>query len=332
MGNVPPGSGIRVPPDEMRRLVQALFASAGMLPAGAGTMAELLVHTDLRGVFSHGTQQVPGYCRMLRDGEGNPTPQVRVTRQTTTTQTLDGDGGMGHLPCKQGTEWAVECALEHGTGAVTTRNHFHFGSAGKYTHIAAARGCIGIAFSSHRYHPQNFVRGVLGASPLSVALPAGEQPPVILDMASSMLEYDEELFARMPFAFFKELGVAAIPYGLGGVLAGIYSPELIPPESRWISNQGSFIAAFSIEAFMDVGEYQAEMDRWVSEVRALEPFPGHEQAELPGGLEWQRERDYAENGISVSDHHRACLEEIAGELEVETRFKAYEQSRFEGGG
>ena len=57
MGNVPPGSGIRVPPDEMRRLVQALFARAGMLPAGAGTMAELLVHTDLRGVFSHGTQQ-----------------------------------------------------------------------------------------------------------------------------------------------------------------------------------------------------------------------------------------------------------------------------------
>ncbi len=331
MGNVPPGSGIRVPPEEMRRLVQALFAKAGMSPADSMTMAELLVHTDLRGVVSHGTQQVPGYCRKLRDGEVNPTPQVRVTRQTTTTRTFDGDGGMGHLPCKQATEWAVECALEHGTGTVTTRNHFHFGSAGKYTHIAAARGCIGIAFSSHRYHPQNFVRGVLGASPISIALPAGDQPPVILDMASSMLDYDEELFARMPFAFFKELGIAAIPYGLGGVLAGIYKPEFSEPASKWISNQGSFIAAFSIEAFMDLAEYQAEMDRWVSEVRALEPFPGQEQAELPGGVEWQRTREYAESGIPVGDSHRASLEELASELEVETRFEAYDHTRFEGG-
>ena len=329
MGNVPPESGIRVPPEEMRILVHALFENAGMSTADAQTMAELLVVTDLRGVFSHGTRQSAGYCRLLLDGKVNQRPNIKVLRESTTAQVLDGDGGMGHLPCHQGATWAIDRALSHGTGAVTTSNHHHFGGAGKYSRMAANRNCIGIAMSSHRYHPkEGNIRSIMGASPISIALPAGEQPPVVLDMASSMLGYDEDEFARMPFAFFKELGIAAIPYGLGGVLSGVYKPAYAPPTSPWESNQGSFIAAFNIESFMDLAEFQAEMDRWVGEARALEPFPGYDRAELPGGPEWQRERDYAAAGIPISDQHRQSLEEIAAELEVETPFARFEATRF----
>ncbi len=329
MGNVPPESGIRVPAGDLRRLVQSLFERVGMSTAHASTMAELLVITDLRGVVSHGTFQTAGYCRMILDGRVNPTPDIEVVRESTTAQTLDGDGGMGHLPCRQGAEWAVERALEHGAAAVTTRNHFHFGGAGKYSRMAAARDCIGIAVSSHRYHPRpGSILGIKGSSPISIALPAGEQPPMVLDMSSSFLPYDDELFERAPFAYFKEMGIAASAYGLGGVLAGIYRPEFIPPASRWESNQGSFLAAFSVESFMDPDEYKAEMDRWIGEARALDPLPGYDSAELPGGLEWRREREYAEEGLPVGDETRRSLEEIAAELDVETPFSRYLHTRF----
>ena len=327
MGNVPPVSGILVPAKELENLVLSLFVRVGMNNSDAQTMAELLVLTDLRGVFSHGTWQTAGYCRMILDGKVNPRPNIRVVRQWTTTQTLDGDGGMGHLPCKQGTEWAISQALEHGSATITTRNHFHFGGAGKYSRMAAMQNCIGIATSSHRYEPRSGnIRGILGASPISVALPAGEQPPVVLDMASSFLPYDETLFERMPFAFFKEIGIGAVAYGLGGVLAGIYKDELV--SSSWEANQGSFIAVFNIESFMDLHEYKKEMDRWVAQARRLDPFPGYDCAELPGNLEWQRERKYAEKGIPMSDETRKDLEGIATELEVDTSFEKFEHTRF----
>jgi LDH2 family malate/lactate/ureidoglycolate dehydrogenase len=330
VGNLPPESGILIPAESMSELVRALFVKAGTSEEHAATMAELLVATDLRGVFSHGTRAATGYVRLMLEGRVNARPNIGVVRETATTRVLDGNGGMGHLPCKEGTDWAIATALEMGTAAVTTQNHFHFGGASKYSRLAIEKNCIGIAASSHRFHPNpnGNVKGATGGSPVSIAIPAGRQPPLVLDMASGFLGWDAELFERMPFAFFKDLGLGALVYSLGGILAGIYKPEFLPPQSPYESNQGAFIAIFSVAAFMDVNELHAEMDRYIGEVRGLEPFPGHDRAELPGGLEWQREREYGRDGIPVGDQHRQSLEELAVELGVESPFQRFEHTRF----
>ena len=53
-------SCLRVPADELRRLVTDKFETVGTSRQDASLMARLLVETDLRGVFSHGTKQTPG--------------------------------------------------------------------------------------------------------------------------------------------------------------------------------------------------------------------------------------------------------------------------------
>ena len=89
-------SCLRVPADELQRLVTDLFETVGISRQDASLMARLLVETDLRGVFSHGTRQTPGYVCRMRDGTVNPRPTIRVVSETRTTQVLDGDGGLGH--------------------------------------------------------------------------------------------------------------------------------------------------------------------------------------------------------------------------------------------
>lgn len=328
--NVPPIRGIRVPVAELHWLVTRCFEKAGTCTRDAELMARLLVKMDLRGVHSHGTRQTPGYVAMMRQGRVNPRPCLRVVHQTATTQVLDGDGGMGHLPCYQGTLWAIAAAKEYGTAAVVTRNHFHFGGASKYTLLALEEDCIGLAISSHRYPlpPTSLIKGVNGGSPISIAIPTGVQPPLVLDMGASLLPWDEELFARLPFSFFKELGIAAVNRALGGVLAGIYLPQFQPPQSPYESNQGAFIAVFDVAAFMPVDQFKAEMDRFVAAARAMRPFPGLAQAELPGGLEWQREREYSRDGIPISPEHQQSLQQLADELGLETPFARCEQTRF----
>jgi LDH2 family malate/lactate/ureidoglycolate dehydrogenase len=70
------------------------------------------------------------------------------------------------------------------------------------------------------------------------------------------------------------------------------------------------------------------MDDFIGQARAMQPFPGFERAELPGGLEWQREREYAREGIPITAEHQQSLESIAEELGVETPFAQYEDTRF----
>jgi len=329
--NVPPTSGIRVPPEEMRILVTALFEKAGTSRNDAEFMARFLVQTDLRGVFSHGTQKVPGYIQMMLDGRVNRCPNIRTVSETSTTRILDGDGGMGHLPCYQGTEWAIAKAKEHGLTAVTTSNHFHFGAAGHYTRMALEYDCIGVAVSSHRYRldPKESILRASRGSPISIAIPAGEQPPLVLDMAATFLPWDLRLFKQYSQVYFRGLGLGAILQALGGILAGIYKPEIQPPQSRWESDQGAFIAVFDVSRFLPINEFKKEMDRYIGEAQNMKPFPGYKKAALSGGPEWQREREYARNGIPVSVEHQQSLEKIATQLEVETPFGKYEHTRFD---
>ncbi|MBI2504021.1 MAG: Ldh family oxidoreductase [Candidatus Latescibacteria bacterium] len=328
--NYPPRSGIRVPAAPMRQLVGALFSCAGMGESDAALVADLLVQNDLRCVYSHGTRQLPEYLHLLLQGKVNPRPQVAVRDETPTTAVLDGDGGLGHFPCHRGALMAVAKAKEHGMGAVTTCNHFHFGSAGKYSRLALAHDCIGLATSAHRFDlaPENLILHAASVSPLSIAVPAGAQPPLVLDMGAGLLSYSPELFARFPAPFFKGLGLGAVFMALGGVLAGIWKPEFQQHPAGWISNQGAFLAAFSVAHFMEVEEFKREMDRYIGQARSTHPLPGTERAELPGGLEWAWERENTELGIPYSDEHRRLIEKEAGELEVMAPFAQWEHTRF----
>ena len=327
--NYPPPHGIRVPAEEMHRLVVDLFTRVDMPPQDAGIMADLLVETDLRCVFSHGTRQVPGYIRMIREGRVNPQPEIRTVAESPGALVLDGDGGMGHLPCTLGTKQAIEKAKAHGAAALTTRNHFHFGSAGKYTRMALEQDCIGLAISSHRLSldPEDIVFGATGGSPISIAIPSGEQPPLVLDMGG-VVPFSQALFEQAPSAILKSLGMGAVTQALGGIFAGIYKPEFQADRFRWESNQGAFIAIFAVDHFMPEEELKKEMDRYIGEARRMAPLPGMDRAELAGGLEWQWAEENGRDGIPVSPEHREGLEEVASELGVDTPFARYEQTRF----
>ena len=319
--NVPPTEFVRVMPDDLRNLVANLFTKADVSNADATLIADLLVATDLRGVFSHGTRTTPGYVRQFLDGQLNPRPTVRVMHETLTTAVVDGDGGLGHMPSYRAACLAVQKARTHGLGAAVTRNHGHFGAAGKYSRIALEADCVGFAVSSHipRLTVDQPVMGAGGGSPMSFAIPSGTEPPLVLDMGCSPDRWPgtpgfEELFGKMPAIFFKFLGLGAVCQGLGGIMAGIHALEKQSPRRYEGANQGAFICAIDISRFMPMDEFKREMDDYVRRVRTMQPFPGHERADLPGGLEWEREREWSRVGIPVGQEHRAALEGIAAEL------------------
>ncbi|NKB70580.1 MAG: hypothetical protein GKR89_26215 [Candidatus Latescibacteria bacterium] len=326
--NTPPDTGIRVPPQAMREFITALFIKAGTNSEDAQLLGQILTACDVRCVFSHGTQAAVGYLDKMRSGEVNPRPQVEVVHEAPGALVLDGDGGLGYLPCWRGTEQIITKAKTCGAAVLTTRNHFHFGAAGNYTWLAVGEGCIGLAASNHRNvrAPERPLAGTITSSPISIGVPATEQPPMVLDMGSGIVGFNAAQFADSFPAFFKSLGISNMVQILGGVVAGIYLEQC--RQGPWTSNQGSFIAVFDTEHLMPSGQVQSQVDQYMREARAMQPLPGMERAELAGGFEWAWQQENETAGIPVGDKHRQALEEAAGEWGVEAPFAAFAETRF----
>ena len=328
--NYPPEHGIVVPVEHQGRVIRDLLATTAMRPSDADYLAERLLTNDARCLYSHGSRQLRHYLESLNDGRVNPEPEVRVISSDGATAVVDGDGGLGYMACRVGMEQVLERTRSLGVGACSTGHHFHIGSAGIWSRMAVEQGFIGMAMSAHRnpLDPGKTVVGVMNSSPLSIGFPSGGQPPFILDMGSAILPGRQDLMEEIPHSFFKAMGVSTAVQVFSGILAGIYRTSVAPPESRWTANQGAFLCAWDVGRFMDLDEFTAEMDRFIGEARSMRPLPGLERAELPGGMEWQWERENRERGIPLGDPHRRELEELAGEAGVDCGYDKYEETRF----
>ncbi len=157
----------------------------------ARTAADVLSAADLRGIDSHGVSRLQTYVEMLEAGRINPRPTIRVIRETGSTATVDGDNGLGLVVGPAANRIAMEKADECGSGWVAVANSNHFGIAGYYPIQALERDLIGWSMtnSTKLVQPLWGADRMLGTNPLAIAFPAAEEPPVVIDLATSAVAY-----------------------------------------------------------------------------------------------------------------------------------------------
>ena len=115
------------------------------------------------------------------------------------------------------------------------------------------------------------------------------------------------------------LGFSHLANILSGTLGGQMLPEFDRRNIAYRSaNQSGFFMAIDIARFVDADAFKGDMDQLMDGVAGMRPFPGQDEAALPGGPEWKREKEYARDGIPVSAAAVAGLERVAAELAVET--------------
>lgn len=326
--NYPPEHGIRLPFDELKAFVTGLLEAAGMASPDAELLADLLVRNNQRCLYSHGTGQIRHYLECIKKGDVNPRPEITVTQEAAASLVMDGDGGLGYFPCYHGTRKLIDKARAGGIAAMTTSNHHHVGATGNYTRMALEHDCIGICCSSYRAHlkPDAMIYDIVDTSPLSIALPAGEQPPLVTDMGGRLLHFKGELFERLPTTYFKVMALTSAVKALAAVFPRVFREAL--DDSPWRPNQAAFIAVVDIAHFTPIDEFKADMDQFIAEARQSRPLPGMERAELAGGNEWAWERENVVAGIAMGDEHVEALTAEAGALDVQTPFERFESTRF----
>ncbi|MBX6773490.1 MAG: Ldh family oxidoreductase, partial [Chloroflexi bacterium] len=179
---------VRVSSEALQRLVQALFEHEGLPPEDAATIARVQVEADLRGMHSHGTRAVPTYLERVRRGIINPRPAIRVT-DLGIAALVDGDAGPGQVVAVRAMEECIARARRHRIGLALARRSNHFGAAGFYAGMAVAHDLIGIVTTNGNLvlAPWGGLTPTVGNNPLAIGVPAGVEPPLLLDIATSVV-------------------------------------------------------------------------------------------------------------------------------------------------
>ncbi len=180
-------NGIRVSEQKLIDWVARIFEKMKVSREHAMIAAEVLALADVRGIESHGVARLPYYYRKLENGTLNPDPHPRIIHEMPSVALFDGDNGLGPVAGKQAMQIAIEKAKKTGAGAVSVVNSNHYGIAGYYSMMALEHGMIGISLTNalSLVAPTFGTEANLGTNPISMAAPAGAEPPFVLDMATS---------------------------------------------------------------------------------------------------------------------------------------------------
>src|SRR6516165_6770176 len=342
----------RVAAAALATFIKRAFEAAGLRSEDADVVANLMVEADLRGSDTHGVIRLPLYLRRLKAGGVKARPNIRIVEERASTALVDGDNGMGHLAMKFAAETAIAKAKATGVGWVGARMSNHAGPAALYATMPLAHDMIGLYVavgSNNHLPPWGSTENLLGTNPIAIAVPAEEEPPIVLDMAPTVAAFGKvrlkmqrgeempvgwmigrdgkpltdpkraEQGLLLPIGDYKGYGLSLMTGLLAGTLnQAAFGRDVVDfvKEQGKATNTGHAIVAVSVEAFAPAAAFKRQVDAAIRAMRGAQRLPGVERIWLPGEQSHLKRQDRAKNGIPMPKPLRDSLEMAARDLGI----------------
>jgi uncharacterized oxidoreductase len=314
----------------------AIYVAAGAPAEHGAIVARHQVGANLAGHDSHGIRLLPAYVGAIERGHLVPTARPRVIAETSTTLFVSGGWGFGQVV----SEWTMAACVERARLAKVcvgvVREQAHVGRLAGYTLIAARAGMIGMMLCDSGRAPKQVApfggrAARLGTNPISIAIPADLDAPLVIDMATSAAAFGKIELARargipVPLGWLIDragrpstdpsalaAGGAMLPLGgsegykgyalsvavetLAALLPGLGFG--LDPEGR--HNDGAFMLVIDPTAFRPLEDFQADVAAFVGYLKATPPAAGFSEVLYPGEPEYRAEQERRGTGIPVDD-------------------------------
>jgi len=338
--------------ETLRDFIASAFEKVGMPPGDAAVVGALMAEADLQGSDGHGVIRLPQYVKRIRAGGVNLRPDIRIVREKPGMALIHGDNGMGHLVMTYAAEIAIEKARASGVAWVGAQWSNHAGPASLYARMPLTQDMIGLYFAvgnANHLPPWGGVEMLLSTNPIAAAIPAGEEPPIVLDMATTVAAYGkvkakaakgesmpegwmidrhgrpltdpkraDEGFL-LPIGGYKGYGLALVVGLIAGTLNGAaMGKDLIDfnRDAAGATNTGQAIVAIDPAAFGEIDAFKREVDRLIRDLRSSERMPGVERIFLPGEQSHEKRRLQATQGITIAPQLQKTLNDLASELGI----------------
>jgi LDH2 family malate/lactate/ureidoglycolate dehydrogenase len=262
------------------------------------------------------------------------------------TALVDGDNGMGHLVMTHAAN-LVEIARDR---CRLVGIHAH--PAGRGLDLRHHPACT--AWSDRRGLVELMVLGgaepLLGTNPIAVAIPAGKEPPIVLDIATSVASngairtyanegrplpvgwvinredgepitdgkrLGEGMF--VPVGTYKGSGLAIVLGLLGGPLnRAAFGRDVKDTTAEQVkeTNTGHLMIALDVKRFLPLDNFKAEIDRHVQDLSTSKRLPGVDEIRIPGQGRVKRRADREQNGVPLAESLIKQVDDLAGTLGI----------------
>ena len=331
----------------------AAMQKSGLSDEDARLTAEVLVTTDTLGTFTHGTRQLRGLLKNVRDGRLSAAAREEVVAAGPAWAIVDAHYAMPPAVSYRSMELAMQKARACGIGYVGVRHSSHYGAAGFYANLAARNDMFGLSMCN--VDPCMTVPGskgrVLGTNPIAYAAPAGAERSVYLDIATSAVaatkiyaakslgtpipdnwlvdedglptsDYSDfpEKAVQLPMAGHKGYGLAVMVEILTAVLTGA---AVMSEVNSWVidspepTNEGHAFIAIDVGQIMPLGEFKGRMDGMIREIKSAPLAKGADRIYLPGEIELERRDSALAQGIDLPPDVLASLRGLAEDVGID---------------
>jgi LDH2 family malate/lactate/ureidoglycolate dehydrogenase len=343
----------RVDPQKLLLFCVEAMKGSGMREEDARVTADVLVDADLWGTFTHGTKSLYPYLQKIQLNAIDPQASPEVLRESAAWAIIDGHAAMGMVTATVAMRLAIQKAKSVGIAYVGVKNGSHFGAAGCYANMAAESQMIGLAMSNA--DPNMTVPGgntsIIGNNPLAVAIPAGVERTIILDIAMSAVAAGKILAAKqlgtpipsdwlvdadgtptadyslwpkvgsmLPMGGYKGYGLALVIESLAAVMTGAGITTQVTSWSRNLSsrtNTGYAFVAIDVGAMMPIDEFKQRMDSMIRAIRNSPKASWAKRIYLPGEMEWEKRDEALAHGIALPQDVIQALAQLAEEFNTD---------------
>lgn len=331
-------AGILFPADRLREWTQEVFRKVGVTREDAAILADSLIEANLRGVDTHGiTRMLCVYVKRIQVGILSPKTNLKVVRDHPSTALIDCKNSLGQVASAYAMRKAIEKAETTGVASVATTHSNHYGAAAYWAMMALPHGMIGFSATNApaTVAPSGGRTAMLGTNPFALAIPAGAEMPMVLDLATTVVARGRILlYAKQnkplepgwafdergrptvdphaalkgllaPIGGYKGYGISLAVDLLCGVMTGsnygAHFPGFLADNLKEPTDVGSIFVALRVESFMDLSEFKAGMDKALREMKTSAKAEGVERIYIPGEIEFETKTERLAQGIPIPE-------------------------------
>ena len=322
----------------LSRVIEAVVAAGGSDARESKIVAANLVAANLTGHDSHGVGMIPRYIESLLEGGLVVNQHPKIAFDGGAMLSLDGRQGYGQVIGQEAMEIGVARAREHGMCVMGLGRSHHLCRIGQWAEQAVAAGLISLHFtnviSRSIVAPYGGADARFGTNPVTIGIPIPNEPPFILDMATSAVAQGkirvahnkrekvspdwlidnagrptpdpkfgviEPFGALRTFGLHKGYGLAVVCELLGGALTGGGTWHSDDRSRKRVWN-GMLTILIDPKRLGADGAFGAETTAFLESLRKSPVAPGFDKVRIAGEPERETRARREREGIPVDEN------------------------------
>ena len=341
--------------EKIRNFCEKIWERAGLTKEDAAACVDVLLSADMRGQRTHGVTHMKDYCERLRKGTATSGKEMVIIKTSSTSLVVDAKHGVGMVVAPQIMKRCIKEAKLSGACFASVHNGCHYGLGAYYPMMALNEDMIAFSFANTPplVAPFGGADPLMGTNPISVAIPAGKYPALVLDIATSIVAKGRislalkegkkipkgwaldrngadttdpaaaNVGALLPFGAHKGYGimliVSLLSFALSGADMDINLPRFFENTDA-LSNIGYFMGCIDISKYCKVEDFKQRVDAMFDILKKCRPASKSQGVLIPGEIEFIKTQKAKKEGIELSAATLSDFKEMSEKYGVPYEF------------